>query len=282
MQLEGTVQATTKQLDVRVHELDALKVPNLHIVSVAHALVEVLKFGWLACKLKWPMHDVQDRLEKQQQALAAAQEAAAEARADANDARTAAATAEAAQKVRHSIVTLTLRLGRCHWLAVLQKHGEALRGSVCARMQASAETVPDGMAEEFRQLKRHAKWAAQAALDAEQRIKELESQLAAQVLAPHPVIKRNCTPIATSGWRQVWHQASASAGVMLLRAAHGCCWHVQARQHEEAGAAASARATAAAGAQSVMAGRVTELEEQLQAVRTAADVDADAARCPRN
>lgn len=39
------------------------------------------------------------------------------------------------------------------------------------------------MSEEFRQLKRHAKWAAQAALDAEQRIKELESQLAAQVPA---------------------------------------------------------------------------------------------------
>lgn len=64
--------------------------------------------------------------------------------------------------------------------------------------------------------------------------------------------------------------------------AHGCCWHEQARQHEEAGAAAAARATAAAGAQSVLAGRVTELEEQLQAARTAADVDADAARCRKD
>ena len=52
-----------------------------------------------------------------------------------------------------------------------------------AGIQAAAETVPASMAEEFGQLKRHAKWAAQAALDAEQRIKELESQLAAQVLA---------------------------------------------------------------------------------------------------
>ncbi len=31
------------------------------------------------------------------------------------------------------------------------------------------------------QLKKHAKWAAQAALDAEQRIRELESELAAEV-----------------------------------------------------------------------------------------------------
>ena len=53
---------------------------------------------------------------------------------------------------------------------------------------------------------------------------------------------------------------------------------MQARQHDEAAAAAAAGATAAAGAQSVLAGRVTELEEQLQAARTAADVDADAAR----
>jgi hypothetical protein len=60
-------------------------------------------------------------------------------------------------------------------------------------MQASAETVPDGMSEEFRQLKRHAKWAAQAALDAEQRIKELESQLAAQVLPrTDPIAHHNC------------------------------------------------------------------------------------------
>jgi hypothetical protein len=57
---------------------------------------------------------------------------------------------------------------------------------------------------------------------------------------------------------------------------------VQARRHGEAGAAAAARATAAAGAQSVLAGRVTELEEQLLAARTAADVDADAARCSEN
>ena len=57
---------------------------------------------------------------------------------------------------------------------------------------------------------------------------------------------------------------------------------MQARKHEEASAAAAAHATAAAGAQSVLAGRVTELEEQLQAARTAADVDADAARCPKN
>lgn len=42
---------------------------------------------------------MQGRLEKQQQALAAAQEAAAEARIEANDARTAAATAEAARQV---------------------------------------------------------------------------------------------------------------------------------------------------------------------------------------
>lgn len=49
------------------------------------------------------------------------------------------------------------------------------------------------MAEEFGQLKRHAKWAAQAALDAEQRIKELESQLAAQVLAvTYPIAHSNC------------------------------------------------------------------------------------------
>lgn len=31
------------------------------------------------------------------------------------------------------------------------------------------------------QVKKHAKWAAQAALDAEQRIKELEAELAAEV-----------------------------------------------------------------------------------------------------
>lgn len=76
--------------------------------------------------------------------LAAAQEAAAEARAEANDARTAAATATAAQ-------------------------------------QAAAEEVPADTAEEMAQLQRHAKWAAQAALDAEKRIKELERQLATQV-----------------------------------------------------------------------------------------------------
>lgn len=69
---------------------------------------------------------------------------------------------------------------------------------------------------------------------------------------------------------------------MLPPVAHGCCWRVQARKHEEASVGAAAHATAAAGAQSVLAGRVTELEEQLQAARTAADVDADAARCPKN
>ena len=159
---------------------------------------------------------LQDRLEKQQQALAAAQEAAAVARADANDARTAAATAEAAQKVCHSVVTLTLRLGCCHWLAVLQQHGDALRGSVRARMQASAETVPDGMAEEFRQLKRHAKWAAQAALDAEQRIKELESQLAAQVLAKD-------TSAACQAWPQQHTYDSVSCRDHFA-AATDCSW----------------------------------------------------------
>lgn len=48
-------------------------------------------------------------------------------------------------------------------------------------VQASAEEVSAGVVEEMGQVKRHAKWAAQAALDAEQRIKELESQLASQV-----------------------------------------------------------------------------------------------------
>ena len=61
--------------------------------------------------------DVQDRLEKQQQALAAAQEAAADARADANDARTTAATAEAARKVRRLVVTSIAVLGCRHQLA---------------------------------------------------------------------------------------------------------------------------------------------------------------------
>ena len=41
--------------------------------------------------------------------------------------------------------------------------------------------MPAATAEEVGQLKRHAKWASQAALEAEQRIKELEAQLAGEV-----------------------------------------------------------------------------------------------------
>lgn len=38
------MQATTKQLDARVHELDALKVPHSRIVSAASTLAYLLTF----------------------------------------------------------------------------------------------------------------------------------------------------------------------------------------------------------------------------------------------
>ncbi len=47
--------------------------------------------------------------------------------------------------------------------------------------RAAAEEVPPAAVQEMAQLRKHAKWAAQAALDAEQRIKELDSELAAEV-----------------------------------------------------------------------------------------------------
>lgn len=46
VQLEGTVQATTKQLEARMHELDALKVPRSLVSFTGHNL--------RTCHHAWP------------------------------------------------------------------------------------------------------------------------------------------------------------------------------------------------------------------------------------